>query len=149
MISERIHQDAVSYFQRCEKNAANRKSQQSTTVDDGERPSTAVDDGRPINKTNQKQTVSKEAEEESPAATAAVISLIQKYSLPDSEANRQAVAQDLMTYGSEKLEAALKRASDSNSKSMLSVNFYRSILTRKTEEERGYDDDGWRNCPTF
>lgn len=145
MIAERVKQDAEAYTQRCEQNSSNRKKQASTVVDDGEQPSTECNNGRPINKTKQKQAKQKEAEENHDASApiigfdgtdltedmencARADELVQRYKLPDTDQSREALLEDAAQRGWDDVEAALKRASLSNTRQMVSVNFYRRFL---------------------
>lgn len=57
--------------------------------------------------------------------------LIRRYSLPDSDVSLQAVLEDAERVGFDRLEDALRRAAQSNSRPMLSVNYYRAILAGK------------------
>lgn len=49
--------------------------------------------------------------------------------MPATGASRNALAEDLKNVGFEKVEAALEKASLSNSREMISVNFYRRFLS--------------------
>ena len=147
MIAERVKQDAEAYTQRCEQNSANRKKQTSTVVDDGEQPSTECNNGRPINKIKQKQAKPKEAEgNQDDEASAPIIGfdgtdltddmencaradeLVQRYKMPDTDQSREALLEDAAQIGWGVVEAALKKASLSNARQMVSVNFYRRFL---------------------
>lgn len=54
--------------------------------------------------------------------------LIRRYKLPDSDMSREALLEDAEEVGFDRLEEVLKRASLSNNRQGLSVNFYRSVL---------------------
>lgn len=54
--------------------------------------------------------------------------LIRRYRLPDCDTSREALLEDEERVGWEAVEAALKRAAESNSRPMLSVTYYRAIL---------------------
>lgn len=54
--------------------------------------------------------------------------LARRYGLPESPAALRALREDLAAHGREALERALAQASESNSRPMLSVNFYRAVL---------------------
>lgn len=73
--------------------------------------------------------------------------LIRRYKLPDSDNSREALLEDAEKVGFDALEDALKRASDSNSRPMLSVNYYRRFLEERPKAGGGRDD--WDDCPTF
>ena len=55
--------------------------------------------------------------------------LIRRYHLPDSDTTRESLLEDAEKHGFDRLEDALKRASLSNSRPLLSVNYYRSALS--------------------
>lgn len=55
--------------------------------------------------------------------------LISRYRMPATGASRNALAEDLKNVGFEKVEAALEKASLSNSREMISINFYRRFLS--------------------
>jgi hypothetical protein len=73
--------------------------------------------------------------------------LIRRYKLPDSDNSRESLLEDAEKVGFDALEDALKRASDSNSRPMLSVNYYRRFLEERPKAGGGRDD--WDDCPTF
>lgn len=54
--------------------------------------------------------------------------LIRRYRLPDSDMSREALLDDAEAVGFERLEEALRKASLSNNRQGLSINFYRSVL---------------------
>lgn len=60
---------------------------------------------------------------------ARIEALISRYRMPGTEASRKALAEDLKNVGFEKVEEALEKASLSNSREMVSVNFYRRFLS--------------------
>lgn len=73
---------------------------------------------------------------------AAVIDdMIRRYTLPDNDYSRQCVAEDLETFGEERLTAALEEAAQSNTRGRnVSVKYYRAILNGtglKREEDDG------------
>lgn len=55
--------------------------------------------------------------------------LIRRYHLPDCDTSREALLEDAERTGWDALEAALRRAAEANSRPMLSVNYYRAMLT--------------------
>ena len=65
--------------------------------------------------------------------------LIRRFRLTDSEATLDALLEDADAHGFDVLEAALKKASESDNRGGISVNFYRAILRdnggRKQTEE--------------
>lgn len=73
--------------------------------------------------------------------------LIRRFKLPDSDNSRESLLEDAEKVGFDALEAALKRASDSNSRPMLSVNYYRRFLDEQPQTGGAHDD--WDDCPTF
>ena len=68
---------------------------------------------------------------------ARIEALIFRYRLPDTTASRKALAEDLESVGDEQLEEALDKASLSNSRQMLSVNFYRRFLFEQPPRQSG------------
>lgn len=73
--------------------------------------------------------------------------LIRRYKLPDGDTSREALLEDAEKHGFDRLEEALKRASLSNSRQMLSVVYYRKFLDEPAQ--RLGAQDGWDDCPTF
>ena len=60
------------------------------------------------------------------------MNLIEQYRLPDVPSTLDAMLEDLERYGEEVLTKALREACNANSRDRLSVNFYRSVLSRMT-----------------
>lgn len=58
--------------------------------------------------------------------------MIEQYRLPDSPVTLDAVLVDLERHGEATLDRALREACNANSRDRLSVNFYRSVLSRMT-----------------
>lgn len=71
--------------------------------------------------------------------------LIRRYKLPDSDTTREALLEDVARVGFDLLEDALKRASLSNSRQMLSVVYYRKFLedTGQTERVNSFAECGY------
>lgn len=67
--------------------------------------------------------------------------LIRRYRLTDSDATLEALLEDAESCGFDALEAALKKASQSDNRGGISVNFYRAILRSSGEKKQaeGYD----------
>lgn len=59
--------------------------------------------------------------------------LIRRYHLPDSDVTREEILADAEAVGFDRLEEALKAASLSNSRQMLSVSYYRAFLNDKKQ----------------
>lgn len=60
------------------------------------------------------------------------MTLIEQYRLPDVPSTLDAMLEDLERYGEETVQKALREACNANSRDRLSVNFYRSVLSRLT-----------------
>ena len=73
--------------------------------------------------------------------------LIRRFKLPDSDNSRDSLLEDAGKVGFERLEDALKRASDSNSRPMLSVNYYRLFL--EEQPAGGGAPSGWDKYERF
>lgn len=66
--------------------------------------------------------------------------LIRRYRLTDSEATLDALLEDADAHGFDVLEAALKKASESDNRGGISVNYYRAILRDSGgRQSEGYD----------
>lgn len=66
--------------------------------------------------------------------------LIRRYRLTDSEATLDALLEDADAHGFDVLEAALKKANESDNRGGISVNFYRAILRDNGgRQSEGYD----------
>lgn len=66
--------------------------------------------------------------------------LIRRYRLTDSEATLDALLEDADVHGFDVLEAALKKASESDNRGGISVNYYRAILRDSGgRQSEGYD----------
>lgn len=83
----------------------------------------------------------REQEENAPAADGfgeqirkhqAAMRLIETYRLPDVPTTLDAVLEDIDRFGEKALDRALREACNANSRDRLSVNFYRSVLSRMT-----------------
>ena len=80
-------------------------------------------------------------------------SMIRTYGMVDSDQTRNALIEDLEKVGEKKLRDVLKEAALSNSRSKVSVKFYRAVLEGKGGKSRAapdymkrqYDDDHWRS----
>lgn len=141
-----IDDNARRYDERCEKNRQNIKKrwEQQKTSSDADRfvqPNTIVFDRiRPnTNHTNIKEDKIKEdkIKEEEPffgGLSSQIVDyqraddFIRRYRLPDSDTSREALLEDAENVGFDRLEDALKQASLSNSRPLLSVTFYRKFL---------------------
>lgn len=60
------------------------------------------------------------------------MTLMEQYRLPDVPSTLDALLEDLERYGEETVQKALREACNANSRDRLSVNFYRSVLSRLT-----------------
>ena len=67
--------------------------------------------------------------------------LVQRYKLPDTDQSREALLEDAAQRGWDVVESTLKRASLSNARQMVSVNFYRRFF-----EDVG---QGGKRCDSF
>lgn len=67
--------------------------------------------------------------------------LIRRFRLTDSEATLEALLEDAEAHGFDVLEAALKKANESDNRGGISVNFYRAILRDNggRKQTEGYD----------
>lgn len=67
--------------------------------------------------------------------------LIRRFRLTDSEATLEALLEDAQKHGFDALEAALKKAGESDNRGGISVNFYRAILRDNggRKQTEGYD----------
>lgn len=65
--------------------------------------------------------------------------LIRRYHLPDCETSREALLEDAERVGWEKLEEALGQAAASNSRQLLSVNYYRAVMSGAGREAKRDD----------
>lgn len=80
-------------------------------------------------------------------------SMIRTYGMVDSDQTRNALIEDLEKVGEKKLRDVLKEAALSNSRSKVSVKFYRAVLEGKGGKSRAapdymkrqYDDDHWKS----
>ena len=70
--------------------------------------------------------------------------LIRRYKLPDGDMTREALLEDADTVGFDRLEEALKRASLSNNRQGLSVNFYRTVLNSSGKQKEANIYAGYR-----
>lgn len=60
------------------------------------------------------------------------MTMIEQYRLPDVPSTLDAMLEDLERFGEETVQKALREACNANSRDRLSVNFYRSVLSRMT-----------------
>lgn len=60
------------------------------------------------------------------------MTMIEQYRLPDVPSTLDAMLEDLERFGEETVQKALHEACNANSRDRLSVNFYRSVLSRMT-----------------
>ena len=84
--------------------------------------------------------------------------MIRAYGLPDNDATRGAVIDDIRAHGEGAMREVLKKAALANSRGKLSVNFYRAIMNdtggkaRASPEadyiQRQHDDDYWNSIVT-
>ena len=74
-------------------------------------------------------------------------SLIRRYGLTDSDATLEALLTDAERVGFDALEDALKRASVSDNRGGVSVNYYRSIL--RDGGQRKEENDPYAGVPIY
>lgn len=75
--------------------------------------------------------------------------LIRRYRLTDSEATLEALLEDADAHGFDTLEAALKKASQSDNRGGISVNFYRAILRDSGGRKQTEDCDPYAGVQVF
>lgn len=165
LMSGEIDENVRRYADRCERNRQNIKRRweqretHSPDVYDGIPSNTTVYDGIPSNTTCtniKKDKIDKSKVEEvyltaadddlsaQIAAYQRADDLIRRYKLPDSDMSREALLEDAEKVGFDRLEEALKQASLSNSKSSISVNFYRAVLNSRGKQTEGHAYAGYR-----
>lgn len=69
--------------------------------------------------------------------------LVRAYKMPDTDQSRGALVEDAERYGWEKVKDALKKAAQSNSRPMISINFYRAALENlgKPKSKNGKNEE--------